>query len=176
MTTTSPVQTVRRAAAPAPARVTRTAAARSPRGWLAALVAASGLGWTLASGCAVASFALPAAAGAGSLAYSEYRDGEYVVAVAADRAVCELALNQSCQHFSLVVTACQREPQCTAVTLRNVRGDRLKVWLSDIGHDCTAVYIRAGLWGDDLCSRQLARDLIENVRGLRLHARAGHRP
>jgi len=135
-----------------------------------------GAAWALTAGCVVASVAVPAAAGAGSLAYSEFRDGEYVLAVDAGRTLCELALSQSCQHFGLVVTACERDGQCTAVALRNARGDRLKVWLSDLGRECTAVYIRVGLWGDDLCSRQLARDLVENVHSLQLHARATRRP
>jgi hypothetical protein len=59
--------------------------------------------------------------------------------------------------------------------MRNARGDRLKVWLADVGHGRTAVYIRAGLWGDDLCSRQLACDLLENVRSLQAQSHVARR-
>jgi len=120
----------------------------------------------LAAGCTVAAVLLPAAAGAGNLAYSEYRDGEYVLPLAAGRAVCEAAVRQSCRHFGLVISSWRTDAQCTEALLRNARGDRFRIWLADVGRQRTALYIRVGLWGDDLCSRQLAGDIAAGVDAL----------
>ncbi len=122
-----------------------------------------GLSPILATGCAVAPLALPAAAGIGTLAYTDYRDGEYVLSVEADRAACEMALCRTAEHFALDIVAWEPGQTSTAVTLRDARGDRFRFWLADVGQDQVAVYIRAGLWGDDLCSRQLASDLVRNL-------------
>jgi hypothetical protein len=120
-----------------------------------------------ATGCTAVGVALPMAAGAGNLAFGEYRAGEYVLVVDASRADCALALQQTCQDFGLAVTAWREDLDSTEVTARHARGDRFRVLMSDVACNRTALYIRAGFWGDDLCSRQLACDITENVKKVR---------
>lgn len=126
-----------------------------------------------ATGCAVASVALPLAAGVSSTAYGEYRGGEYVDAVEASRRACELAVWESCKHFGLTMHDWEADAGATTAKLGNVRGDSFRIRIAYVGPTRTALYIRAGLWGDDLCSRQLACDI--EAAALRIE-RALHAP
>ncbi len=126
------------------------------------------------AGCAAAvGVALPAAAGAGNLAYSEYSAGEYVLTLDAGRAECAQAVLHTCKAFGLAVSSWRDRPEGIEVTAHNARGDRFRLLVSEVAPDRTAVYIRAGFWGDDLCSRQLAAQICEALQGLRRTAHPG---
>ena len=125
----------------------------------------------LANGCTVASVGLSVASAVGSTAFDEYRSGEYVAAVEASRRVCEMAVVGSCKHFGLAVNGWQVDDGITTAKLGDERGGTFTIRIAYVGPDRTALYIRAGLWGDDLCSRQLAYDVEAGALRLRSAAR-----
>ena len=151
----------------------RTMGLRPPRSLAGlAVVATLAAVMLLANGCAVASVGLSVASAVGSTAFGEYRSGEYVAAVEASRPLCERALLGSCKHFGLAVYGWQADYGITTAKLGDDRGGSFTVRIAYVGPERTALYIRAGLWGDDLCSRQLAYDVEEGALRLRTAARA----
>jgi hypothetical protein len=100
------------------------------------------------------------------MALDEYRTGEYGFILHAPFAICQEATKQTARNFRMTIQEWRTDNQTANIVLRNARGDVFKIQLAVLAQGQTMLYVRAGLWGDDLASRQLAYDIGKNAQAL----------
>jgi len=136
-------------------RLVRTAGVGSPTTISAlavALLCAVG-----AMGCTA--LVAPVVVGAGSTAAETYWRGEHEGYVDAPFWQCEQAVQEVARRFNLETVQCRSAGTTRIFQLRNVEDTPFWIRIEPLSEDCTRGGIRAGVWGDDVCSAKILAEI-----------------
>ena len=116
-----------------------------------------------ASGCSA--LVAPVIVGAGGAAVEAYWRGEHSGFVDGPFGQCERAVREVACRFKLETVRRRDSGASRIFHLRNFEGVPFRIRIEPLTGDSTRVAIRAGVWGDEVCSGKLLSEIRQSACG-----------